>query len=121
MCQKYIDHSISSTVNLPEDIHPEVISNIYLDAWKHRLKGITIYRDSSRYPILSVDSKKSVFQDVKNKTFKVTLANNEIKLVKGDEIISKADGTLTTLYHEMKAKQPAQEQKEDAYAQIRVN
>ena len=51
IAQKYIDHSISSTVNLPEDIDPETISDIYLKVWKHRLKGITVYRDGSRYPI----------------------------------------------------------------------
>jgi ribonucleoside-diphosphate reductase alpha chain len=51
ICQRSIDHSISSTVNLPEDIEPEVISEIYLLAWKNRLKGITIYRDGSRFPI----------------------------------------------------------------------
>ncbi|MDD3095544.1 MAG: adenosylcobalamin-dependent ribonucleoside-diphosphate reductase, partial [Candidatus Marinimicrobia bacterium] len=52
VCQRYIDHSISSTINLPEDIEPEVISTIYLEAWSKGLKCITIYRNGSRYPIL---------------------------------------------------------------------
>ena len=43
LIQKYIDHSISSTINLPEDINPEIISDIYLKAWKEKLKGVTIY------------------------------------------------------------------------------
>ena len=38
--QKYIDHSISSTINLPEDVQPEVISDIYLNAWHKKLKGV---------------------------------------------------------------------------------
>ena len=60
--QRYIDHSISSTINLPEDVNPEVISDIYIKAWKNNLKGVTIYRDGSRFPILSVDSKVTKFQ-----------------------------------------------------------
>ena len=63
--QKYIDHSISSTINLPEDVQPELISNIYLKAWKEKLKGVTIYRDGSRFPILSTDGEISEFQSAK--------------------------------------------------------
>jgi len=50
--QKYIDHSISSTVNLHKDISKEEISKIYIEAWKQRCKGITIYRDGSRTGVL---------------------------------------------------------------------
>ena len=60
--QKYIDHSISSTINLPEDVNPEIISDIYLKAWKENLKGVTIYRDGSRFPILSTEGELSEFQ-----------------------------------------------------------
>src|SRR3989344_1624777 len=79
ICQKYIDHSISSTVNLPESIDPEVISNVYLQAWKKGLKGITIYRDGSRYPILSVAQQISDFQIVKDKEFIVEIAGRKMK------------------------------------------
>lgn len=41
--QKYIDTAISSTVNLPEGTSTETVANIYLDAWRHNLKGITVY------------------------------------------------------------------------------
>ncbi len=99
--QKYIDHSISSTVNLPEDIHPEVISEIYLYAWQKGLKGITVYRDGSRYPILSVEGEKTEFQKFKDKKFKITVNGKEL-VVKGDEIIVLPDGTLTTVYHGIK-------------------
>lgn len=101
VAQKYIDHSISSTVNLSEDIDPEVISDVYLKAWKHGLKGITIYRDGSRYPILSVEGKETEFQRFKAKEYKIT-ADGEEKVVKGDEVLVLPSGQLTTLYHAKK-------------------
>lgn len=99
-CQKYVDHSISSTVNLPEAIEPEVISNIYLTAWKRGLKGITIYRDGSRYPILSIEGQRTEFQKMKEKIFNLKLEadGREVKL-KGDDIIVLPTGRLTTVYH----------------------
>jgi ribonucleoside-diphosphate reductase alpha chain len=104
-CQKYIDHSISSTVNLRETIEPEVISNIYLNAWKRGLKGITVYRDGSRYPILSIESEKTDFQKMKEKTFKILLANSSEEVtLKGDDIIVTPDERLTTVYHYVKGK-----------------
>ncbi len=103
-CQKYIDHSISSTVNLPEAIEPEVISNVYLNAWKRGLKGITIYRDGSRYPILSVDTDITEFQEMKQKNYKLLLANGvENVTLRGDDIIVTPDGRLTTVYHHIKS------------------
>src|SRR5256712_13598448 len=50
--QKHIDHSISSTVNLPRDTTPEEVERVYFLAWKLGAKGITIYRESSREGIL---------------------------------------------------------------------
>ncbi|MGH9200964.1 MAG: adenosylcobalamin-dependent ribonucleoside-diphosphate reductase, partial [Vicinamibacterales bacterium] len=50
--QRHIDHSISSTVNLPRDTTPEEVERIYLQAWKHGVKGITVYREGSREGIL---------------------------------------------------------------------
>ncbi len=103
-CQKYIDHSISSTVNLPETIEPEVISSIYLLAWRKGLKGITIYRDGSRYPILTVDGQKTEFQKIKEKLFKILLdGEKEEVTLKGDDIIQTPDGRLTTVYHYLKS------------------
>jgi len=99
ICQKYVDHSISSTVNLPENIEPEVISDIYLQAWKNKLKGITIYRDGSRYPILSVEGKETPFQWAKQKTFLIELENGEEIEVRGDEVLKLPSGDLTTVYH----------------------
>ncbi len=97
-CQKYVDHSISSTVNLPEAIEPETISDVYVSAWKKGLKGITIYRDGSRFPILSVENEKSDFQEAKDKTFVLKIGDKEVGL-RGDDLLSLPDGELTTVYH----------------------
>lgn len=51
--QKYITHSISSTINLPKEISEEEIADIYLKAWKTGNKGQTIYRDGCREGVLN--------------------------------------------------------------------
>jgi ribonucleoside-diphosphate reductase alpha chain len=53
--QKYVDSSISSTVNLPEDVSVETVADIYLTAYKAGLKGITVYREGSREGILQTE------------------------------------------------------------------
>ena len=55
--QKYIDSSISSTVNLAEETTVETIADIYMTAYKGNLKGITVYREGSREGILITDKK----------------------------------------------------------------
>ena len=60
--QKYVTHSISSTINLPKDVTPEKVSEIYLEAWKMKLKGITVYRDGSRSGIL-VSNNENEFRE----------------------------------------------------------
>ena len=102
LIQRYIDHSISSTINLPEDVQPEVISDIYLKAWKKDLKGVTIYRDGSRFPILSTETELTEFQKIKENEFKISVDGDEIITANGEEIIKLPDGTLTTVYHYMK-------------------
>ena len=102
MIQKYIDHSISSTINLPEDVQPEVISDVYLKAWKEQLKGVTIYRDGSRFPILSTETELTEFQKMKEKEFKISIEDNQEIMANGEEIIKLPDGTLTTVYHHLK-------------------
>lgn len=56
--QKYITHSISSTINLPENVTEAEVSQIYLESWKKGLKGITVYRDGSRSGVLVSESNK---------------------------------------------------------------
>jgi ribonucleotide reductase alpha subunit len=55
LLQKYIDASISSTINLPADVSVETVGQIYIDAWRAGLKGITVYREGSREGILVTD------------------------------------------------------------------
>jgi ribonucleoside-diphosphate reductase alpha chain len=50
--QKWVDHSISVTINLPADAREELVSELYLTAWKSGCKGATVYRDGSRSGVL---------------------------------------------------------------------
>ena len=50
--QKWVDHSISVTINLPTDVKEELVSELYLTAWKSGCKGATVYRDGSRDGVL---------------------------------------------------------------------
>lgn len=56
--QKWVDHSISVTVNVPEDASEELVSEIYKTAWESGCKGMTIYRDGSRSGVLVSSDKK---------------------------------------------------------------
>ena len=53
--QKYTDSSISSTINLPEDIDVETVADIYITAYKEGLKGVTVHREGSREGILQTE------------------------------------------------------------------
>lgn len=50
--QKWVDHSISVTVNLPSDVTEELVGQLYVEAWKSGCKGCTVYRDGSRAGVL---------------------------------------------------------------------
>lgn len=50
--QKWVDHSISVTINLPSDVSEDLINELYLHAWKSGCKGCTVYRDGSRSGVL---------------------------------------------------------------------
>ena len=56
--QKWVDHSISVTVNLPENVNEELVSQVYETAWKSGCKGVTVYRDGSRSGVLISNNKK---------------------------------------------------------------
>ena len=56
--QKWVDHSISVTVNLPADVDEELVNKLYIEAWKSGCKGCTIYRDGSRSGVLVSTEKK---------------------------------------------------------------
>lgn len=50
--QKWVDHSISVTINLPADAKEELVGELYIEAWKSGCKGVTVYRDGSRSGVL---------------------------------------------------------------------
>jgi len=50
--QKWVDHSISVTINLPNDISEEMVGKLYIEAWRSGCKGCTVYRDGSRTGVL---------------------------------------------------------------------
>ena len=50
--QKWVDHSISVTINLPNDISEEMVGKLYVEAWRSGCKGCTVYRDGSRTGVL---------------------------------------------------------------------
>ena len=54
--QKNIDHSISSTINLPKDTDPELVGKLYREGWKQGLKGVTVYVEGSRSGVLLSDA-----------------------------------------------------------------
>ena len=56
--QKSIDHSISSTINLPKGTEPEVVGRLYQQGWELGLKGITVYVDGSRTGVLLTENDK---------------------------------------------------------------
>lgn len=56
--QKWVDHSISVTINLPNDVNEELVNKLYVEAWKAGCKGCTVYRDGSRNNVLEAVKKE---------------------------------------------------------------
>lgn len=69
--QKYIDASISSTVNLPETATVEDIMNIYMEAWEKGLKGITVFRNNCRRAGILTSEKKDSMKEIHPEDFPV--------------------------------------------------
>lgn len=66
--QKWVDHSISVTVNVPNDVKEEMVATIYKTAWESGCKGVTVYRDGSRSGVLISESKKDDNNEFKENT-----------------------------------------------------
>lgn len=82
--QQWTTHSISSTINLPNDVTKEEVEKIYLESWRRNLKGVTIYRDGSRTGVLlSADSKP---------TFEYKDAVKRPKIVSGESYSTSVKG-----------------------------
>jgi len=71
--QKWVDHSISVTINLPNDVPEELVGKLYLEAWQAGCKGVTVYRDGSRSGVLIANHEK------KEEKEEETLTNFSIK------------------------------------------
>ena len=56
--QKWVDHSISVTINLPNNVDEELVNHLYVEAWRSGCKGCTVYRDGSRAGVLLSTKKK---------------------------------------------------------------
>ncbi len=79
--QKWVDHSISVTVNIPNNVTEDLVGKIYQTAWESGCKGVTVYRDGSRSGVLVNDDKK----DSKNE-FKETNAPKRPKVLEADVV-----------------------------------
>ena len=79
--QKWVDHSISVTVNIPENATEELVSQIYLKAWESGCKGMTIYREGSRSGVLVKGDKKEDKDD-----FRDSIAPSRPKTIEADII-----------------------------------
>jgi ribonucleoside-diphosphate reductase alpha chain len=76
--QKWVDHSISVTVNIPENVPEKMVGDIYMTAWESGCKGMTIYREGSRSGVLVSNDKKE------QKVFKETSAPPRPKVLEAD-------------------------------------
>lgn len=95
--QKYTTHSISSTINLPGETPPEMVSQIYLEAWQKGLKGITVYRDGSRSGVLvAAETKPKSNEIIETKAPKrpKTLEAKIVRFMNHDERWIAVVGTL---------------------------
>lgn len=64
--QKWVDHSISVTINLPNNVDEDLVNRLYVEAWKSGCKGCTVYRDGSRSGVLISTKKKEDKKDDNN-------------------------------------------------------
>lgn len=65
--QKWVDHSISVTINMPHDVTEELVGELYMEAWKAGCKGVTVYRDGSRSGVLIANTEnKSKEKELQN-------------------------------------------------------
>lgn len=73
--QKWVDHSISVTINLPNNVDEELVNRLYVEAWKSGCKGCTVYRDGSRSGVLISTKKK---EDKKEELNALTLLKRQV-------------------------------------------
>lgn len=77
--QKWVDHSISVTVNLPKNVSEQKVGEVYKTAWEYGCKGVTVYRDGSRSGVL-------ITKDSENKVCSVAEPQKRPKVLEADVI-----------------------------------
>ncbi|MEQ8908213.1 MAG: adenosylcobalamin-dependent ribonucleoside-diphosphate reductase [Vicingaceae bacterium] len=82
--QKWVDHSISVTVNVPNDISEEMVGKIYVEGWESGCKGITVYRDGSRSGVLVSNDDKGKKTEEEKVAFMETQAPKRPKVLEAD-------------------------------------
>lgn len=85
--QKWVDHSISVTVNLPNDVDEALVNRLYVEAWKSGCKGCTIYRDGSRAGVMISVSKSEKKQKGKEQAKDNSADQNALPPCKQPEVI----------------------------------
>ncbi len=85
--QKWVDHSISVTVNLPNDVDEALVNRLYVEAWKSGCKGCTIYRDGSRAGVMISVSKSEKKQKGKEQIKDNNADQNALPPCKQPEVI----------------------------------
>ena len=99
--QKYIDSSISSTVNLAEETTVDTVADIYMTAYKADLKGITVYREGSREGILITDDKSSDNEEQSSDNTEMKTARTRPSITEGrTRRMRTGDGTLYVTVNE---------------------
>lgn len=84
LIQKHVDHSISVTVNLPEDVSEEIVAKVYERGWEVGCKGITVYRDGSRSGVLISDKEGDKKKKTNEEIFKENHAPKRPKRVQAE-------------------------------------
>ena len=84
--QKWVDHSISVTINVPNDVTEELVGQLYMKAWEVGCKGVTVYRDGSRSGVLISNDKKEEKKTEKAAETEVSFPTKRPQVLEADVV-----------------------------------